>query len=77
MFTTTRDTPMSYTHLTASERIELSQFRIKDKLAISVIAIKLNHYALKVHRFNTNRTESPLLQQEVVGVSIRRFSMML
>ena len=41
---------MSYTHLTASERIELYQFRVKDKLAISVIAIKMKRSESTISR---------------------------
>jgi hypothetical protein len=41
MFTTTKDTPMSYSHLSTTERFALYQYRTIDALTMEEIAIKM------------------------------------
>jgi transposase, IS30 family len=42
MFTTTKDTPMSYSHLSTIERFNLYQYRTADKLTLDEIATQMN-----------------------------------
>jgi IS30 family transposase len=41
MFTTTKDTPMSYSHLSTTERFTLHQYRTIDALTREKIAVKM------------------------------------
>jgi IS30 family transposase len=41
MFTTTKDTPMSYSHLSTTERFALYQYRTIDALTMEEIAVKM------------------------------------
>jgi IS30 family transposase len=41
MFTTTKDTPMNYSHLSTTERFTLYQYRTIDDLTMEEIAIKM------------------------------------
>ena len=50
MFTTTKDIPMSYTHLSVLERIDLYQYQSIDKLPIRAIARKMNCSASTISR---------------------------
>jgi transposase, IS30 family len=50
MFTTTKDTPMSYSHLSTTERFALYQYRTIDALTMEEIAIKMKRSKSTISR---------------------------
>jgi IS30 family transposase len=63
MFTTTKDTPMSYSHLSTTERFTLYQYRTIDDLTMEEIAAKMKHSKSTISReLSRNRVnETPYL----------------
>jgi transposase, IS30 family len=50
MFTTTKDTPMSYSHLSTTEQFALSQYRMIDELPMDEIASKMKRSKSTISR---------------------------
>jgi transposase, IS30 family len=50
MFTTTKDTPMSYSHLSTTERFALYQYRTIDNLTMDEMAIKMKRSKSTISR---------------------------
>jgi transposase, IS30 family len=50
MFTTTKDTPMSYGHLSTTERFKLYQYRTTDKLTMDEIATQMKRSKSTISR---------------------------
>jgi transposase, IS30 family len=50
MFTTTKDTPMSYTQLSLTERFKLYQYRASDNLTMEEIATQMNRSKSTISR---------------------------
>jgi transposase, IS30 family len=50
MFTTTKDTPMSYSHFSSCERFTLYQLRTTEQLSMDIIAIQMNRSKSSISR---------------------------
>jgi transposase, IS30 family len=61
MFTTTKDTPMSYRHLNTTERFALYEYRTIDALTMEEIAIKMKRSKSTISReLSRNRAKETL-----------------
>jgi IS30 family transposase len=61
MFTTTKDTPMSYSHLSTTERFALYQYRTIEKLTMEEIAAKMKRSKSTISReLKRNSSEGSL-----------------
>jgi transposase, IS30 family len=72
MFTTTKDTPMSYSHLSTTERFALYQSRRIDNLTMDEIAIKMKRSKSTISRkLSRNRVNETLYLSDTAHLKMQ------